>query len=125
MATSQSVRDRVAAGLGVEPGQLSDYEVDSLPVPSANLLDITVTGPEPQVVAAVANRVSEEVRAEFGRIYRVYEITVLTEASEPSNSSRPDPFLMVLGGFALGVALAALVDVALTTRRRTRLYNAT
>jgi capsular polysaccharide biosynthesis protein len=125
IATSQSVRDRVAASLGVEAGRLGEYEVDSLPVPSANLLDITVTGPEPQVVAAVANQISEEVRAEFGRIYRVYEITVLTEAREPSNSSRPNGFLVVLGGFVLGAAVAALLDVALAARRRAKLYDAT
>ena len=108
IATSGSVRDAAIADMGLDPGSLRNYEVDAVPVLSSNLVDISVSGPDPVATAALANAIGERLQSRFTAIYDVYQIELLTPAKAPSESNRPPVLLItVLGALVSGcVAIA-------------------
>ncbi len=109
VATSSSVRDAAVADLGLTPGSIGDYEVDSVPVLTSSLVDITVTGPDPEIAASLANAIGAELQARFTTIYEVYEIELLTPAIVPGQSTRPSVLLVAVLGAIVAVAVALVV----------------
>ena len=110
IASSTSVRDAAVEELGIAPGSLGDYEVDSVPVLGSALFDVMVSGPDPEVTAALANAIGVQIQLRINSLYDVYEVEVLTRATPPTNSARPSVVLVAL----LGVVVAAGAAIAVT-----------
>jgi capsular polysaccharide biosynthesis protein len=112
IAGSGTVRDGATAQLGVEPGSLNDYEVDSVPVLTSSLFDINVSGPDAEVTAALANAVGTQLQVQFNALYNVYEIEFVTQARVPSTSGRPSLLLITVLGALVAASTATAVSWA-------------
>lgn len=118
LADSGSIRNAAAEDLDLA-GALGEYEIDSIPVLSSNLFDITVSGPEAETVADLANAVGTRVQTEFAELYGIYRIEFVTRATPPTNSDRPGVVLVTLAGaLAAGGAAAAVLWAAYGGRWR-------
>lgn len=109
IATSSAVRDAAVADAGFAPGEAGDYEIDSLPVLNSSLIDITVSGPDAEATAGLANAVGAQIQSRFATIYPIYRVELLTPAVTPTGSSRPPATLIVLLGAIVTALIAAAV----------------
>ena len=112
IAGSGSVRDAATALLGVEPGLLGDYEVDSIPVLTSSLFDINVSGPDAEVTAALANAIGTQLQLQFNGLYEVFDVEFVTQARAPSNSGRPGLLLVTILGALVAASTATAVSWA-------------
>jgi capsular polysaccharide biosynthesis protein len=116
LGASRSVAEAAAATLSMPADEFADYDVDAIPVIDANLVDISVSGPDSAGTAELANAVAVEVQRQFAELYRVYQVRVVTAAAPPDGTDRPSPVLVVVGASLV----AALGAAFLLSRGRTR-----
>ena len=91
-----------------------DYAITALVMPNTNLFRIEVEGPDPKRTAAIANAIPGILGAQAQAMYRIYGVTLVSDASVPSTAALPRVGRalaagLVLGAF-LGVAVAWLLD---------------
>lgn len=119
---SDTVRDEAVAGLGLDPAVAASYSVLSVVLPEANVIQTTVSGPDPDVAAALTARIGDVGGLRFVALYQIYDVVVLDPAAVPTTPSNPGlPTLIVLTsalGLAAGAA-AALIRFAAGGERRT------
>jgi capsular polysaccharide biosynthesis protein len=120
LAASASVTQTAAAEIGIDIAEYDDYDVDALRAVGSNLVDITASGPDPQVVADLAAATAAGTAAQFNTLYRVYRVDIVTAAGVPTASDRPSALLVVAAGAALGGVAAAVVIAGGESRRRGR-----
>lgn len=88
----------------------SDYELLVTVVPDTNILNLSVEGPDPLVVVAIANAIGREGLAYINELYPVYNFNVLEMAEIPTEPIRPEPLenagLAAILGIVVGVVLA-------------------
>lgn len=107
IATSSSVKRAAATAAGLDDA--GDYEIDALPVLSSSLVDIIVSGPDPDMTAALANEVAAGLATSVSEIYDVYRVELVNAAEAPRSSSRPGVGLpMLAAGLFAGAGAAAL-----------------
>jgi uncharacterized protein involved in exopolysaccharide biosynthesis len=91
-----------------------DYAIAALVLPNTNLFRIEVEGPEPKRTAAIANQVPTILGAQARAMYRLYSVTLVSEATAPSQAALPRVGRALAAGFVLGaflgVAVAWLLD---------------
>jgi capsular polysaccharide biosynthesis protein len=109
LAASQTVVDAAGTAIALTPDQIGDYDVDATPVLDANLVDIRTTGPDAEIAARLTDAVAAQTQAQFGQLYRVFQLRVVTSASVPGSSDRPSPSLVVFGAAALAAVIALLI----------------
>lgn len=85
------------------------YEVNAVVLPETNVLQVTVTGPDPELAQRLANNLGQEVveyLGQFTTIYQLHELDPAPLAEEPYTPQllRDAVLAMVLGA-ALGVVL--------------------
>lgn len=106
---SARVRQSAATSLGYPPGTLSDYGVEAVALPEANIIEVTSEGPDPERVAALTDAIVAEGAAYLGARYAMYEIEVLDEAVAADQPFAPNPprdaILAGVLGAGLGVAI--------------------
>lgn len=107
IAASSGVRAAAVADAGFAEGTAGDYKIDSLPVLNSTLIDITVSGPDADATAALANAVGAQLQGRFQTIYPIYQVELLTPAVAPTHSSRPSSMLIILLGAIATAAIAA------------------
>lgn len=87
-----------------------DYVAITVVLPDANVLELTVTGEDPQVVTNLANTIGQLAISNISSLYRAYNISVLDPAVVPTVPVSPvparDALLAVAMGLVLGVAIA-------------------
>lgn len=90
--------------------EADDYDAITVVLPDANVLELTITGPDPQVVTNLANTVGQIAITNISSLYRAYTISVLDPAVVPLTPVSPvpvrDALLAIAMGLVLGVALA-------------------
>lgn len=120
LVTSASVVSAAAEGIGIPAAERDLYDVGAVRVTSANLVDVTVSGPDPQLVAELATAMARTAAVEFDTLYRVYHVGVVTAAGVPDTSDRPSVALLSVAGAVVGGLGAAIVVAAVRSRRRER-----
>jgi diguanylate cyclase (GGDEF)-like protein len=114
VASSRSVRQEATQALNLSPDQAKSLIVGSKLRAGTNVLEITVEGNDPIVVADFANKVGEKTMAYAQKLYESYSVTTLDPARPPIEPIKPDRKLnLALGamlGLALGVGLAFLSE---------------
>lgn len=120
LITSASVVAAAADEIALPADQRALYDVDAVRVTSANLVDVTVSGPDPELVAGLATATATNAAARFGALYRVYQIDVVTPANVPDTSDRPPVTLVSAAGAVVGGLGAAIVVAASRSRQRER-----
>lgn len=120
---SDTVLEEAFADLGLEEPAESEYTVESVVIPEANVIETTVTGPDASTAAALAASVGEIGALRFIALYQIYDVVVLDPASTPTEPSNPGlAVLLVLTtaiGLVAGIAAALLRYAAGGGGRRT------
>lgn len=124
IARSDLILDRAKEQIGPEI-DTSDASVSSEVVTSTSILEVTVTGGNPEVVHALASEITRQTVAYVGELQNVYELQVIDEPQVPTRPVAPNRTLLIGTGVIFGVAvgivfalLAELVSRPARTRRR-------
>lgn len=106
---SNRIIDAARKNSNMEAVELVDYEVMAVVLPEANVLELTVTGPDPVQVAALANNIGNEAIAYMSNLYQVHRFDFLDKAPEPQLPSAPQPVQNAILSVALGIGLGGLL----------------
>src|SRR5262245_27923476 len=85
-----------------------EYKVESSVLPETSIVMITITGPDPVMVEQFANAITEQTLAQVGKLYEVYDLTLLDPPSLPTTPSSPNRQLNLVLGVVLGVGFGLL-----------------
>lgn len=114
IANSRWIKTQAADALGLSPAQRRSLSVNSQLVAGTNVIRITVTGSNPNLVRDLANMVGAQAMVYVQELYEVYNLLPLDEALRPSSPIKPSKLLnLALGaglGLVLGVGLAFLAE---------------
>lgn len=113
---SQKIFKDAVVGLNLDPNDpsLADYTVSAVVLPSSSVLELTVTGPNPDAVAEFANAIGNQSVAYAKRVNSVYNMEFLDSALVPVDPISPQPLrdggLALLLGAVAGAVLAILSE---------------
>lgn len=120
LAQSEIVAERTAEQLGME--SLSGYRTSVESSTSSRVIELSVTGTDPQVAAQVANKTAEVLSDVAQEVMRVESVNVVDEAKAPTAPSGPNRLMYTavafLAGLFLAVAIVVVIDMT-NTRVRT------
>lgn len=106
IARSDVIEDRARERLG---GDLSGLSVHADLVAGTNVIEITVTGGDPEAVAVLAVGVGEETVAYIASLLDAFELAPLDSAEVPNNPVGPNRRLTIAFGLIFGVGIGALL----------------
>ena len=98
-------KERAAAALGRNEGDVGGYSVETSVLPSTNVLRIEVEGPDPERTAELANALALVTQNQSGEMYRIFRIETLARASAPHSPFRPNVRRNLVAGLVLGLIL--------------------
>ena len=119
LLTSARVKNKVTEKMGV--GGLGAYTVSVSNASSGRIVDLNVTGPDPEVAAQMANTTVECASEQAKQIMNIEAINVIDEAKVPTAPSGPNRLRYGYMGAAAGFAIAfiyAFMKAAMDTRVR-------
>ncbi|MGI6755162.1 MAG: YveK family protein [Atopobiaceae bacterium] len=117
---SDRVSEQVAEKLGL--GNLRDYDVSVTSTTTSRVITLSVTGPDAQVAANVANGMVEAVSSIANQVMEVDSVNAIDEAYAPSAPSGPNRPLYMLVACAAGL-FAAIAIVVIMDMFDTRVHN--
>lgn len=98
--------------LNLQPTNLLDYKHTTIVLPDANILELTVDGPDAKTTAMLTNTIGQRAISYIRGIYQVFDISMLDPAAIPVVPITPQPLrdslLALVLGLVLGAALAIL-----------------
>ncbi|GAB4501962.1 MAG: hypothetical protein Fur0035_15070 [Anaerolineales bacterium] len=120
-------------GLQLTTEAMSDYTVTTVVLPEAAILEMTVTGPDPVMVALLANSIGQRAIEYISLFYSAYDISVLDSAIPAEAPYTPQPVrdaglalgLGLVGGAALAILSEQLRIPLESYRQRLRIDNET
>jgi len=114
IATSRSIRNDTIQALGLNPDQAKTMNVTSKILAGTNVINITVEGPDPELITSFANKLGDITVKYVGELYGVYDLKILDLAETPVFPIKPNLKLnLVLAAvlsLAMGVGLAFLTE---------------
>ncbi len=106
---SRRILEESAAFLGLQTIDLEeDYTILAVVLPESSVLQLTVSGPNPQVCAAVANTIGYQSIAFARRLNQVYDLEFLDTAVPPLLPFSPVPLRDASLAFVIGLAVGAM-----------------
>jgi capsular polysaccharide biosynthesis protein len=108
VAYSQPIVREAAERAGLPPEAARRCRVRSIVLPNTNIVDIDVTGPEPEACARLANAVADRASSEAMLLYQPFRMRLLDEATPGRRPISPDLRRNLIVAGALG-ALAGLL----------------
>lgn len=105
---TREAREKAAAVMGIDLQTLAPYTIRCAVLPSTNLLQVDVEGPDPERAAELANVVADVVQQDGREMYRVYKIDTLARAVPPLGPIHPDPRRNLLAGGVVGAFIGVL-----------------
>lgn len=120
-------------GLQLTTDAMSGYTVTTVVLPEAAILEMTVTGPDPVMVALLANSIGQRAIEYISLFYSAYDISVLDSAIPAGSPYTPQPArdaalalgLGLVGGAALAILSEQLRIPLESYRQRLRVDNET
>ena len=119
--------------LGLNGIIANEYSVTTVVLPDTNILELTVTGPNPDTVALLANGIGKQAVDTIRLLYTAYDINVLDPAVPASTPFTPQPtrdaalalLLGLVGGGALAIISEQIRIPIDTYRQRLRVDTTT
>lgn len=112
VASSRKIKELALNSLALELKH--NYSINSKLRSGTNVIEITVTGPDPVIVRDLANAVGSIIEEYVQGLYEVYNLVPLDEATIPSKPISPKTtnniVLAVIFGLVLGGGLAFLAE---------------
>ncbi|MEW6716752.1 MAG: diguanylate cyclase [Chloroflexota bacterium] len=99
------------AALNLTPEQLEDYIYSTVVLPEANILELSVEGPDPQMAMLLANNIGQQAIDYIRQLYSAYEIDFLDPATMPTVPIRPNPIRDASLAFVLGMVVGAVLAI--------------
>jgi diguanylate cyclase (GGDEF)-like protein len=107
---SPRIHRETFALLGLNEADLQDYTYNAVVLPDTNIIEFSVTGPDPRTVTLLVNAIGQHVVEYVQGLYMVYEMTLLDPSVVPVRPISPQPIrdagVALVLGFAVGVMLA-------------------
>lgn len=98
----------------MDPEDYGGYKTSVTVLPDTNIIRYSVTGPNPEVTAMLANSIGQYAIDFIMKRYVIYNIDFLDKASVPTEPYQPQPLqdagLALVVGLGLGVGLAIFRD---------------
>ncbi len=127
VATSRLIANQAKDGLGLSPAEREGLKVNARVIGGTNVMEITAEGRDPAIVRDFANAVGVETVNYVSKLYDVFELEPLDEATLPQASIRPNvPLNLAMGsimGLALGVCLVFLLQYLETATTEREAFN--
>ena len=109
--SSPTIFSQTSETLALSPDEAKQYVVSVATLPDTNIIELIVDGPNPELVAAIANKNGAFAIDYMNRVYPVYQISFLDSATLPSTPIKPQPIRDI--GIALGMGLVAGMILAI------------
>jgi len=107
IARSDLIRDR--AKVNIDPGlDTSGTSISSEVVTSTSILEVSVTGGDPDAVHALAAEVTRQTVAYVGELQNVFELQIIDEPQLPDDPIAPNRPLMLATGVVFGIVVGVL-----------------
>jgi len=110
---SNSIFSQAIETLNIEPTVVEEYEHRAVVLPQSNVLELFVSGSNPELVANLANTVGYQSITYIEDVYPIFDLRVLDEAIVPDTPYAPNPKrdAMIAGvlGFILGIGILLVV----------------
>ena len=114
VSSSSLIKQRAIERLTLPPEDQQGLKVSGKVIAGTNILEISVQGPNPEIVQDFANAISQETVAYVSNLYDVFELEPLDAADLPTNPVSPNKALnLALGGglgLLLGIGLIFFVE---------------
>ena len=111
MASERIYADSLTA-LQLQPLDLKKYKYEAVVVSNTSVLELTVTGTDPQMAARLANAIGNKTISFISSVNQVYNFDFLDIAVPPPEPYWPNPLLngslAIVFGIIIGVVLAIL-----------------
>lgn len=110
---SNRVQKATADDLGLK--NLKDFEIEVTSATTSRVIELSVTGTDPELVAKVANAIADNVSSISRDVMKVEAVNIIDPALAPVAPSGPSRPLYVavalMGGLFLAVAIVVLADM--------------
>lgn len=97
--------------LQLPPGSLSDYIVQAVVLPDANVLELTVEGASPSIAAELANTIGYQTILFASSLNMTFDINFLDTALVPELPVSPVPLRDAVVAFVLGAVIGAALAI--------------
>ena len=111
---SQKIFEDSLAFLNLNPDSMEGYTVQALALPSSSVLELTVTGSDPNLVAELSNAIGQQTIIFANSINFILTINFLDIATPPTDPISPQPLrdagLALVIGVVIGSVFAILSE---------------
>ncbi len=98
--------------IGQDPTSIAEnYTIQTVVLPESSVLSLSVSGPNPDLAASLANTIGIEAIGFSRSLNQAYELNVLDSAVAPEEPFSPKPLRDAFLGFVLGAAAGVILAV--------------
>jgi diguanylate cyclase (GGDEF)-like protein len=108
---SQRIYDETLRSMSLTPENMVKYVRTTVVLPEANVLELTFVGPDPKMVAILANNTGQSAITNIKQLYKIYDINVLDPALVPVIPISPQPLRDAGVAALLGVVFGAILAI--------------
>ena len=109
---SRRVHEETIAALGISEVVFEEeFNIATVVLPEANIIDLTVTGPDPVMTAHLANQIGQRSIGYISLLYQAYDISVLDSAVPDYLPVSPQPVRNSLLALVLGLVGGATLAI--------------
>lgn len=111
VVNSTRVFDQAVASIGLSESEILEYTHTTVVLPDANILELSVDGPDPIKSTLLANSLGQQAIAYITQLYTVYEVSFMDTASMPTEPISPQPVRDASLAFVLGLVMGAVLAI--------------
>ncbi len=108
---SDRIFKEAVAVLGLSAMEVPEYSHSTVVLPDANILELSVDGPNPGVTTLMANTLGQQAINYITELYTVYEVSFMDTAIQPTDPISPQPVRDASLAFVLGIVMGAVLAI--------------